>query len=93
MRTFVKRLLIAAAGLLALALLAAGLAVQRQPLVAQRGDIVWTDVERALQLVRSHDPRRSRPGLRRSVVASQHDLDLLLNHGARRWLGGPAPPV
>ncbi|MDP3083334.1 MAG: hypothetical protein Q8N44_06540 [Rubrivivax sp.] len=93
MRTFVKRLLIAAAGLLALALLAAGLAVQRQPLVAQRGDIVWTDVERALQLVRSHDPRRSRPGLRRSVVASQHDLDLLLNHGARRWLGGPAVRV
>lgn len=93
MQTISKLLLAAAVALPALALLAGALAVQRAPLVAQRSDVAAADIERALQLVRSHDPRRALPGVARTVVATQRDLDLLLNHGARRWLHGAAARV
>ncbi len=45
------------------------------------------DIERALQLVRSHDPRRQRPGMVRALIAEERDLALLLQHAAARWAG------
>ncbi len=73
--------------LLCLALGAALLAVQTEPLVARRSDVASTDVARALDIVRAHDPRRARPGALQVVVATERDLDLLLNHAASRFLG------
>ena len=33
-----------------------------------------------------HDPRRALPGIVRTLVLSQHEAELLLNHTAARWL-------
>jgi hypothetical protein len=75
------------------ALLALTLAVQTAPLVSESPEVSATDVERALQMLRSHDPRRDRPGVPRTVVMTQRDLELLLNHGGRRWLAASAARV
>lgn len=80
----------------ALALLLLGLGVllallfQRQPLVPERGDIAYADVERAMGVLRRADPRKAPPGVPQMVVATERDLDLLLNHASRRWLGARA---
>jgi len=79
-----------AAALLALGLLAAvvlALAVDGRPRVAHRDDVSPADVDRAVALVRLHDPRRAPPGLPRSLRLSERDVDLLVQHAARRWLG------
>jgi hypothetical protein len=85
-----KRLLRWLAGGCMLALLlsigALWLALQSTPQVSPRGGIQASDVEHALQFARDNDPRHSTPGQLRSVVATQHDINLLLNHAARRWL-------
>jgi hypothetical protein len=79
---------------LALLLLAAGglLALMFQPraLVPERADIVYADVERAMEVLRSADPRKAPPGVPQVMSASERDLDLLLNHASRRWLGARA---
>lgn len=73
--------------LLVAALLTAGaLALQPAPLVAQRSDVATADVQRALDILRAHDPRRARSGALQVVVATERDLDLLLNHAASRLL-------
>lgn len=69
------------------AAVAGALAFQRQPLVAERGEVAPADIERALALARSHDPRRARPGVLREARVHARDVDVLLNHAARRWLG------
>ena len=61
------------------------LALQAQPLVPMRNDLTSEDVERVLQLARSHDPRRAIPGIVRPVRLTAHEADLLLNHAAERW--------
>ncbi len=76
--------------LLGLGLLAAAalmLAVDGQPRVAQRADVSPADVDRAVAIVKMHDPRRVPPGLPRSLFLSERDIDLLVQHAARRWLG------
>jgi len=78
----VLALLLALAGLAALAL-----AFEPHPRVAEAGDVAPQDIERALALARSHDPRGALPGIRREARLAERDLDLLLNHAARRWLG------
>ncbi len=73
--------------LLLAALLTAGtLALQTTPLVAQRSAVATSDVQRALDIMRAHDPRRARPGALQMVVATEADLELLLNHAASRLL-------
>jgi hypothetical protein len=81
---------LAAAALLAVLLLtallgAAALALQRTPLVAERTAVSAPDIARAMQLLRRHDPRRLPHGTARSVVLASSDIEMLLNHGARRW--------
>jgi hypothetical protein len=71
--------------LLAALLAAAALMLQRMPLVPERTAVSATDIARAMQLLRQHDPRRHPPGIARSAVVSSSDIELLLNHGARRW--------
>lgn len=73
--------------LLALAVAAlAWLAFDRAPAVAARDDLSPADVDRAVTMVRQHDPRRLRPGQTRWLALSERDADLLLHHAARRWL-------
>lgn len=80
----------AAGGLLALLLAAAALmalAVDREPAVPDRADISLADVNHALAVARSHDPRRSVPGRLTQITVTERDIELLLNHGAHRLLG------
>lgn len=72
-----------AALLVATALLLA-LLPARAPLVARTDAVAPRDVERALQLLRQHDPRRAIPGVVRVLALSQHEADLLLNLAAAR---------
>ncbi|MCU0969285.1 MAG: hypothetical protein MUF03_10800 [Rubrivivax sp.] len=76
-----------AAALLAPVLLAA-LAIDRRPTVAAPTAVGTADVERALALLRRHDPRRLPPGFAGEAAIDARDLELLLNHGARRWAPG-----
>lgn len=75
--------LLVAAGLLATAVLLA-LLPARAPLVARTDAMAPRDVERALQLVRQHDPRRAIPGVVRVLALSQHEAELLINLAAAR---------
>ncbi len=78
------------AGLLGLALAAAlllTLAIDGQPRVPYRDDVSPADVDRAVVLLRQHDPRRVPTGQLRSLTLSERDVDLLVQYGARRWLG------
>ncbi len=85
-----RRPWLAAAVLLPALLLAAlfggaALVLHRAPLVAERTAVSATDVARAMTLLRHHDPRRHPPGTPRSAMVPAQDIELLLNHGARRW--------
>jgi hypothetical protein len=71
--------------LLAALLGCAALVLQRTPLVTERTTVSAGDIARAMQLLRRHDPRRHPPGTPRSAMVPAQDLELLLNHGARRW--------
>ena len=86
-RAVVLILLSIAAALGAAMLLAVWLAVETAPSAPSAGRVVPADVERALRLLRSHDPRRQRPGIVRMLIADERDLGLLLQHAAARWAG------
>jgi hypothetical protein len=72
--------------LLLAALLALALALEGAPRVAHRADVSAADVDRAVALLRQHDPRRTPPGQRRALSLTERDVDLLVQHAARRWL-------
>jgi hypothetical protein len=86
MRTLSKWLLGAMLALLLAALLALALAVEGTPRVALRDDVSPADVDRAVAMVRLHDPRQAPPGQLRWAQLSERDVDLLVDHAARRWL-------
>jgi len=71
---------------LATATLVLALALERGPAVARHAEIGPDDLQRALGLLRAHDPRRARPGRLRSVSLGERDLEVLIDHGSRRWL-------
>jgi hypothetical protein len=77
----------AAVALLAAAGLALALALQRSPSVPQRDEVSTADIDRAVALLRQHDPRRLPYGQLRVLALSERDADLLVLHAARRWLG------
>jgi hypothetical protein len=56
----------------------------QEPSVKQVANLGPDDVERALRLARSHDPRRALPGVLRVLRLSQHEAELLLNQAAAR---------
>lgn len=77
----------AVAALLLAALIALALAVEGAPRVAQRDEVSTADIDRAVMLLRQHDPRRLPYGQLRELALTERDIDLLVLHGARRWLG------
>lgn len=87
MRGLATWLLVGLTGLLLAALLALALAVEGEPRVPRRDSVSPADVDRAVAVLRRNDPRRSPPGQLRALSLSERDLDLLVQHGARRWLG------
>ena len=62
------------------------LALQRQPAVSRHAEVGPDDLQRAIGLLRAHDPRRARPGRLRSVTLGERDLEVLIDHGSGRWL-------
>lgn len=78
---------------LALAVVLAAIALvlllpSRQPRVERATAVEVADVERAMRLVRVHDPRRALPGVVRTLALSQHEAEVLLNQAAARLGGG-----
>lgn len=67
-------------------LLALYLSVQETPLVAPQAPISSSDVARANEFLRRNDPRRARPGTQRSLIASEAEVNLLLNQLGNRYL-------
>lgn len=63
------------------------LAVDGSPRVEHMAGVSPADIERALDILRAHDPRRQRPGVMRVVVAEQRDINLLLQHASARFPG------
>ncbi len=74
-------------GLAALAAAAAAM-LQDQPQVVLASQISSDDIGKAVALARMHDPRRTPPGQVTTLQLSEHDLDVLMNEGARRWVQG-----
>ena len=79
--------LIAFSLLLVVGLAGLGLATDRTATVSKRSDLRYTDVQRVLDIARTHDPRRATPGQMTAVALTERDIDLLLNHAAHRALG------
>ena len=73
--------------LLATGLAGLVLATDRTAAVSERSDLRYTDVQRVLDIARTHDPRRAIPGQVTAVALTERDMDLLLNHAAHRALG------
>ena len=92
MPRFLRKLLLALGlAVLALALaalLALAAALQQEPSVSQNAaqDLGHDDVARALSLLRTHDPRYALPGVVSTALVRERDIEVLLSHGARRWL-------
>jgi len=82
-----RRSLIAASTLLAAGLVVLGLASDGTARVSERSGLRYTDVQRLLDIARTHDPRRAVLGQVTAVALNERDMDLLLNHAAHRALG------
>ncbi len=63
------------------------LALDLQPAVPERSDVALADVQHALAVARSQDPRRAAPGQLMQASVTERDVELLLNHAAHRMLG------
>ena len=76
------------ASVLLLGLLAAvvAAALQGEPRVTTGQEVGLDDVARALSLLRTHDPRQAHPGQVSTALVQQRDVEVLLSHGARRWI-------
>lgn len=61
-------------------------ALQGEPRVTASQEVGLDDVARALSLLRTHDPRQARPGQVSTALVQQRDVEVLLSHGARRWI-------
>jgi hypothetical protein len=86
MRRLGRALLALVALALAAVVLVLAAAVQSEPAVAMREAITHQDVARVLNLLRWHDPRRTQPGRPAMARLAERDLEVLLAHGAQRWL-------
>lgn len=93
MKWVARLFLLALLGLPVAALAALWLCFQDAPLVAGKADISPADIERAKRILSRHDPRKAKPGTLRTIVATQQDVDLVLNYAATRLRRGSARVV
>ncbi len=66
--------------------LALSAALQPEPRVMQTSALSTDDVARAMTLLRTHDPRQAYPGVVSTAQVAPRDVEVLISHGARRWL-------
>ena len=64
------------------------LALDSRPLVVNAVAFTPAHIERAKRLLDRNDPRRMRPGVLRTIVVSQEDLELTANYLASRFARG-----
>jgi len=79
--------------ILALPLAIAGvvyLAVDSAPNINRAAEITPSNIERAKRILDQNDPRKLKPGARRTISVSQNDLDLAANYLARQYAAGGA---
>lgn len=69
------------------------LAIDDQPVLTRQAALTPAAVGRARWLLARNDPRYMRPGVLRTIVVSQEDLDLATNYLANRYLGGASHVV
>ena len=86
-RSFGWKAVAAVGALLAVGVAALWLALDTAPRVVSVHAVATADIERAHKLFKRHDPQRQRPGIVRLLAVEQSDVDLVLNHAARRWTG------
>lgn len=85
------RLLLAGVLLLPVgALMGLWLAVQDEPLVVNEVALTPDHIARARRIMDRHDPRRMRPGVLRTMMLSQEDLEITSNYLASRVGKGAA---
>jgi uncharacterized protein YpmS len=90
MRLFFKLLVLC---FLALPFVVAGiiyLAIDTAPSINRAAEITPANIERAKRILDQNDPRKFKPGARRTIVVSQKDLDLAANYAARQYAAGGA---
>lgn len=87
MRRLVTWLFVILLGFAALVALVLALALEGQPRIPSHHAVSPADVDRVVALLRQNDPRRVPPGQLRSLSLTERDVDLLVRHAARRWLG------
>ncbi|MES2562254.1 MAG: hypothetical protein V4637_05940, partial [Pseudomonadota bacterium] len=85
MKFLLKLFLAAGIGLPLAALAAAWMCFQPAPLVVNKAEISVADIENAKRLLHKHDSRNAKEGRLRAIVASQHDVDLILNYAASQY--------
>lgn len=93
MRAMLRLLLVV---VLAIPILVVGfvlLAIDRNALVAGQAAITPAHVERARWLLARNDPRTMPPGVLRTIVISEEDLDLTANYLANRYARGASQIV
>src|SRR4030095_5617474 len=90
MRLFFKLFLLI---IIALPLIGAGiiyLAVDSAPTINRAAEITPANIERAKRILDQNDPRKLKPGARRTISVSANDLDLAANYLARQYASGGA---
>ncbi len=66
------------------------LALDTRPSVNRAAEITPPNIERAKRILDQNDPRRLKPGARRTIVIAEGDLDLAANYLARQYFAGGA---
>lgn len=93
MKFLFKLVLAALLALLSAVAVALWMALQAAPLVARSQEVSSDDIEHARRLIEKNDPRNAAGRGPRSLDVSQHDVDLMLDHAARRFFKAAARVV
>ena len=65
-------------------------ALDSAPQIQRSADISPASIERAKRIIEQNDPRRLKPGVRRTIAIGEGDLDLAANYLARQYANGGA---
>jgi len=66
------------------------LAIDTLPSINRAADITPASIERAKRILDQNDPRKMKPGVRRTISVGENDLDQAANYLARQYAGGGA---